>query len=157
MQSTLVGMGRVASLSRLAVLEAAVIVGLGVALLKPFGLVGMASAILAGQFLACGLFLPIYACKCLQCPMGQFYARVALPALLSVLPAVGVALLAAIRYPPQSLVGCLVRMGAVALIAMTCAFFICLEPANRAAMLRAFNGGSRRQLNLATDEPSRQL
>ncbi len=136
LQSTLTGMGRMPLLSRLAIGEGLVMLGLGIALTHAFGVVGMASAVVVAQLLFSGVFLPVYACSNLGYPLRSFAHSTIVPAILSNLPSITTAVLFATLSPATSLVAMLLQIGTLCLLTAATAFFICLDSSFRAEIMR---------------------
>ena len=83
----LYGLGRLRLFARLALVEAAVNLGLSLLLVGPMGLEGVAVAVAVPNVLFCG-FVIGYACRVLEVPAGRYLRAWLRPACAAVVPAV---------------------------------------------------------------------
>jgi O-antigen/teichoic acid export membrane protein len=98
--STLLGMARHRPLALLSWLELLAGVGLSVAVVRPYGLVGICTVQAVIATLCRGIVPMVLACRILELPVAQYLGRAFLPALAcAALPAVGLASLVAWHVP----------------------------------------------------------
>jgi len=143
--SALVGMGQMKFLSRLAIAEGIAIVSLGVILTPMFGAVGMAWAIVVPQIVFSGLMIPIYFCRQLRLPAHRFGGQVLVPAMVSAIPGLAMALFLRSYAPPQHLGTVVLAMMAVGATTGISAFLFCLNSDTRETAIRALLGKKTRK------------
>jgi O-antigen/teichoic acid export membrane protein len=134
----LVGMDRMVFLSRLAVLEIVIVVGLGASLTATIGVAGMAWATLVSQVLVHGAILPRFACREIGYPWHRWVVQVFAPAATATLPALALAVAFHTYWPPEQLGVLVAQIVCVVGLAAASGFVMCLEPSMRADVLRVF-------------------
>ena len=131
----LVGMGKMTFLSRVAIGEGIAMLVLGAIFTPLWGAIGMAWAVLIAQLVCSGLLIPVYACRSLKISTFRFVLNSVAPALLSVVPALLLALIFNRFVPVDSLLLLLLQMALVTALAAIAAFWICLDNEIRANIL----------------------
>ena len=130
-QSMLEGMGEMRFLSRVAIGEGAAMMMLAVVLTPLFGAIGMAWAVVVAQCLLSGLCLPFYVCRKLELSTFHYLVQSAVPAAITVLPAVILAVYFVEAVPADSLLWLLLQIGVVTAVAVMLALVICIDAVTR--------------------------
>lgn len=155
--SILMGMGRMGFLGRLAVVEGLATLALGAWMTFWFGLLGMAWASVAVQLLIASIALPLYA-KRVGLLENRYLLRVALPAAISAVPALGLALAFERWLAATHLLVLLGEMAVVALVAAGGAWVVCIDAEMRIEIRRAlWSRGEKKQSVSAESVPDGAL
>lgn len=123
----MVGMGKMAFLSRLSAVESTLLVGLGFLLAWTHGLTGLAASVLITQIVVAGVGLTGFASSEVGLSPLRLAREATLPALAATLPALLCALLLRTLLPPADLPTLALETLASGLVGATCVFFGCLD------------------------------
>jgi O-antigen/teichoic acid export membrane protein len=136
--TTLVGMGRAHVVARWVLAQAAVNLVLSLALVRPFGLMGVALGTSISMVLFAVISIPVYFRYHLHVPLGDFARRALLPPLWVQIPWIG-ALFLLRDYVPMPSLGAFFGVLALTLpLYGAFVFALCLSPAERASVSGRF-------------------
>jgi len=92
--SMILGMGKHKVMALVGLGESALSTGLAILAVKPFGLMGVCVAFVAGEFIARGVIQMVYGCRLVHVPLGRYVGQaLLLPVSVALVPAAGLGLL----------------------------------------------------------------
>lgn len=143
-RAVLKGTNQMGFLAKVGLIDVVLTLALGVTLVmvggESFGLIGMASAILASQVVTSGAVIPLFVCQRLALPAHRFLIGGVLPGVLAACPAALVALVLVPLAPPSHITHVILEALFVGSIGLAGIFFVCFEKQLRVDVLRSVLG-----------------
>lgn len=137
LRSLLRGMAKLKILVIGAILEMAITLIAGPCLAYQFGLTGMAGAIVLAQVSIGGIILPVYCCRVLEFPGGEFLRGVVWQPILAVLSSLTIGVLLVLLVPSTGLYWHMLQMICVAVVAAFSTFLFCFNRSQKQDVVEA--------------------